>query len=228
MSKKDDEEVDEKDHSEEEEEDEESEDEESSDSDDSDDSDDDADEDDSVAAKDSKHESHDEAHATDDHGAEDLGPEPGLEKDSPRMAIITVAYAVTIVVVIGLVVGTQQFFHHFMDAEFNTKVRAPVSKRLVDLHSAEAQRLKPESVKKAQDTVLAKYKTPGAPKEAPKPKEEPTPVPPPVPTASASASAAPSAAPTASAATSAAPTAKPTAKPTAPPRQPQPTAPDPY
>ena len=214
-------------------EDEESEDEDSSDSDDSsesDDSDDDADEDDSVAAKDAKHESHDDAHASDDHGAEDLGPEPGLEKDSPRMAIITVAYAVTIVVVIGLVVGTQQFFHHFMDAEFNTKVRAPVSKRLVELHSAEAQRLKPESVKKAQDTVLAKYKTPGAPKEAPKPKEElPPPPPPPVPTVSASASAAPSAAPTASAATSSAPSAKkPAGKPTGAPRPPQPTAPDPY
>ena len=113
----------------------------------------------------------------------DEGPEPAPERDSPGMRLITTAFVVVAIAVIGIVIGTKEYFTSVMDAELETKVAEPVSNQLLELHKIEDARLSKYQwiskekgvvripVDKAKEMVLARYQS--------EPIEEPPPPPPP-------------------------------------------------
>jgi outer membrane protein OmpA-like peptidoglycan-associated protein len=171
----------------------------SSDSDDQEDSDEedsdeeDSDEEDSdeepVAAKASKEEAH-EDHGSDDDDAHAVadGPEPPMEKDTPKMRIITGAFVVVAALVIGTVIGVTAFFNSLFLGEQQRKVGTPVAESLIELHKLEDKHLTTYQwvdekkgivripLTKARDVVVARYQATPINTEAPPPPPPPNPL----------------------------------------------------
>jgi hypothetical protein len=69
------------------------------------------------------------------------GPEPPLERDTPKLKIITGAYVATILLVVVCVIATREIFMQTIGAELKRKVREPVAKELTELRTLEQDRL---------------------------------------------------------------------------------------
>ncbi|NUO54134.1 MAG: hypothetical protein HOV80_35250, partial [Polyangiaceae bacterium] len=68
-------------------------------------------------------------------------PEGPLERDTPKLKLITGAYVATVVLVVICVIATRQVFLQTIGAELKRKVAEPVSQELTDLRASEHERL---------------------------------------------------------------------------------------
>jgi len=104
-----------------------------------------------------------------------------LEADRPKSGIIGVMIVITIVSVIGICVGVNEYFKAALESELQSKVYGLVDSRLTDLRAEEEQKLnhyqwvdaKHEQVRvpleRARELTLADYRAAALPPAAPAP-----------------------------------------------------------